>query len=536
MQCNTVEEQLAALVQGELEPAMQRKVRAHLQDCPSCLDEKACIEAFFDLMSTVPPITVSAEFDDRLEAKLAALPRPRPIPARRFAEPRGMAFLSQYLRHRVQTAPILAASVLLHFLLLSFLTVLVVNRAGDGKGSGFAWQGIPGQNEIDEDRLELELPEIPEADSRPQMPEFREEDPDLPEPRREPLRDVAPAGRPGPSEVVPGWMLGRMKPLERLRDAGASDSIPVIAKGLRWLAGEQAADGSWASSPSDTSQTYRVGVTSLSLLSFLAAGHCEQRPGTYRGVVRRGLSFLRASQDARGLFGKASGNYLYNHIIALQALAENHAFGGATQTGDRARIDKGLRLLLSAQHPDGGWGYEARADRGTSDSSVTGWVVFVLGVLEKMQIEIPAQVTRKARGWFREVTDADGRVGYRRRGDAAASDHSLTCVALLSRQILDRTRAPDQRQVKRSLRTALANLQPKAERNYSLLYHTTFALQQAPGSFTRWEPKVRQALIQAQQRGGNWQASGLYGKHAGPVYTTAIALLTLQVHYRYEQP
>ena len=68
MQCSRVEIELVPLVQGELEPDLQKKVRAHLQNCPACQEEKASVEALFDLMSVIPPIEVSPDFDDKLDS------------------------------------------------------------------------------------------------------------------------------------------------------------------------------------------------------------------------------------------------------------------------------------------------------------------------------------------------------------------------------------------------------------------------------------------------------------------------------------
>ncbi len=439
--------------------------------------------------------------------------------------PRGVAFVREYLRHRIQTAPILAASILIHCLILSSLAVLVVQRAGttrpyaglegiDPDLGGAASTDLPGSDTSDL---------LPRDNPRPPLPKIPDEEPKLVEDKPEPLRDFVPSKQRAPSEIA-GWLASRREPETQLRRSGAAESIPAIKKGLRWLAKQQLPDGSW---PSGSDSTYRVGVTGLSLLAFLAEGYSEGH-GTYQAVVRRGIGFLRNRQSKTGLFGPDQGNYLYNHILALQALAENNAL---EQKKDDIAVGRGLELLLRAQQTNGGWGYEVRPDSGKADSSITGWVVFLLSILEKMELQVPTSTREKAHAWFRSVTDAEGRVGYRRRGDSADDRFTLTCVGLLSDQLL--TNKLDPTQVAYSLATALENVTQGKTKNYSLWYHTTIALRGSPSAFARWEPTVRKALITSQHKTGSWSPTGVYGDHAGRAYTTAINLLTLQVHYRY---
>jgi hypothetical protein len=53
----------------------------------------------------------------------------------------------------------------------------------------------------------------------------------------------------------------------------------------------------------------------------------------------------------------------------------------------------------------------------------------------------------------------------------------------------------------------------------------------------RWNARTRDGLIELQTRGGpadgSWDADPRYAERGGRIYMTAIAVLTLEVYYRY---
>src|SRR6185503_1054420 len=79
------------------------------------------------------------------------------------------------------------------------------------------------------------------------------------------------------------------------RGGGTKETEAAVEKALAWLAKNQPADHSWKA----PTEEFRVGVTALSVLAFLGAGHgpASERHGD---TVKRGLQVLVASQDADG--------------------------------------------------------------------------------------------------------------------------------------------------------------------------------------------------------------------------------------------
>ncbi len=85
---------------------------------------------------------------------------------------------------------------------------------------------------------------------------------------------------------------------------GTEGTENAVELGLKWLAKQQRADGSWSllgpySSPGISEN--KSAATAMAMLAFLGAGHTH-REGTYKQNVDRGLYYLLQIQNARGFF------------------------------------------------------------------------------------------------------------------------------------------------------------------------------------------------------------------------------------------
>ena len=170
---------------------------------------------------------------------------------------------------------------------------------------------------------------------------------------------------------------------------GNAETEAAVAAALRWLASAQSRDGRWDAVQFGAGQEENTlgqdrggagrgadtGITALSLLAFLGAGHSHVQ-GEYQENVRRGLDFLLRSQAADGnLFGEATlYAQMYCHSMATFALAEAEAV-----TRDRrleAAVTKAVNYSLAAQNTTtGGWRYRP-GDIG--DTSQLGWQIMAL--------------------------------------------------------------------------------------------------------------------------------------------------------------
>lgn len=365
-----------------------------------------------------------------------------------------------------------------------------------------------------------------------------------------------------------GGHLGRER--SRPRKLGRATE-QAIGAGLEWLRDHQAADGRWSSAGfmHDNAlgrscacdgaglEVHDVGVTGLALLAFLGDGNTP-RSGPYKSHVARGVAWLRAQQDPdTGLIGARMGSaWIYDHSIATLALCEAWYFTRNPQL--RGPAQSAVDFVSRARNPYAAWRYEVPPN-GESDTSVTGWMVLVLKSAEEGGLTIDRSAFDAALSWLDEVSDpASGRAGYTTRGSLSArmpgiNEHfppergeAMTAVALLSRFLLGQTPR------------ALGGRDGIMDRHASLLagclpapapdelgpdlyywYYGSYAMYQMGGE-RHWEPWRRAlegALAPAQRQDGDargsWDPDGPWGRFGGRVYSTSLALLTLEVQYRY---
>lgn len=342
----------------------------------------------------------------------------------------------------------------------------------------------------------------------------------------------------------------------------------AVEMGLDWLARHQDADGRWnAGSRKDTSGSPARGetdftmhcppgeicsgdgyyfdvdtaMTGLSLLAYLGAGHTHTNGGKYANTVERGIDFLLASQKANGdLRGPNQTVGMYCHAMATLALCEAFALTGDERL--RKPVERGVDWLLRARSADGqAWRYLPGMKDG--DTSILGWVVMVLKSAKEVGIEVPSTVREGALQWLSRVADgnANGLAMYRPGGysDGGRVTPTMTAEAWVCRQFLGVEGNVDT--VAESASYLLRNPPRRDAVNLYYWYYATLALYQNGGpSWERWNALVRDQIVALQtttgHKSGSWDPAvcrDRYDSKGGRIYTTAIAILTLEVYYRY---
>ncbi|MHC4841596.1 MAG: prenyltransferase/squalene oxidase repeat-containing protein [Planctomycetota bacterium] len=310
-------------------------------------------------------------------------------------------------------------------------------------------------------------------------------------------------------------------------------------------------------------QTTDVGLTGLALLAFAGGGY-DQSLGKFRETVRRGVLYLRRSQDQEGCFGaREDDHFIYNHAICTMAMAELYGLSAARVM--RPTVQRATDFILRAQNPGAGWRYGIRP--GQNDVSVTGWMILALKSCKMAGIEFDSnRVYEPATEYLDLMTvEVNGypKTGYKTRGSDSARlrgsvdfDQSpsmesihIMCDLFSNKESI---RSPQMKELANIC--AEKEFLPKWEAkriNYYYWYYASLALHQMGGSsWDRWEAAMSKTLID-NQRGfkkgeshetktsldehGSWDAVGAWCPAGGRVYSTAINCLTLQVWYRYQR-
>ena len=373
------------------------------------------------------------------------------------------------------------------------------------------------------------------------------------------------------------------------RYGGSRGSEDAVAAGLDWLARHQAADGSWSNyclgdedprsrcekdGPPCTlaGDKYEMAQTGLALLAFQAGGHYYFNKNTYSAAVRKGLDWMISRQQPDGALVSAtplptgvelpSGghsryhrSYMYDHGIATFALAEACAVAAdQNQEPDNRYMEaarRAVRFIESQQHTDGSWRYNDNFDE-PGDSSVAGWQVLALKSAKEAGIPPTRKCVAKIRGFFHRLeTGENGRTWYQRLPRPVPpliETEATTGIGMLVRQfLLDEADAPMVREAAAYLaRYAeekwgdhVAEVAEVAEeRDFYLWYNCTLAMYQVGGRhWARWNAAIRDTILPLQRidgcARGSWDPISKWGKTGGRIYSTALAVLTLEVYYRY---
>ncbi|MBI2922286.1 MAG: terpene cyclase/mutase family protein [Planctomycetes bacterium] len=343
-----------------------------------------------------------------------------------------------------------------------------------------------------------------------------------------------------------------------LKNGGDESTEKAVNLGLDWLARHQAADGSWGATPaspctvcSEVPAGNPVACTGLALLAFAGAGytHFDETDTAWTECVRRGVKYLVKRQRKDGLIDEPGDWHrgMYSHGIASFALAEIFAM-----TQDpllRSVVTAAVRASGESQQTTGGWDYGGNPT-GRSDSSITSWHVQALRSARLGSIPVEKTSWDLAIRFYEAALDrSKPSIRYDVYPQSAGGNGTLAVSAggLLARHYLG---VKDEPELNRRLAERILLEKPvyciqpgndsiggKEGSHYYTYYATLFMLTLGGEAWPKWNRLMKAALIAAQEgqgcRAGSWPVGETDARMAGRVYSTALAVLDLEVYYRY---
>ncbi|MCC6409524.1 MAG: hypothetical protein IT453_20365 [Planctomycetes bacterium] len=391
-------------------------------------------------------------------------------------------------------------------------------------------------------------------------------------------------GRPpiAPPQATQEAVLLGMRWLARHQQEDGSWSIARL--------GDVCADPTCRVEAASYTEHYDEGLTGLALLAFLGAGYhhaspellvdpVKARQHRVGDIVKAGLRALTSRQKDDGSFS-ATRPFLYNEALCTMALCEAYWLSGARPWRESA--ERAVAFIVAAQKrsPRGtgfwGWRYGPREDVTTtdlegdetalaafeSDLSVSTWAVMALKSAQLAGLDVPQESLDGALEFVHWVSRSDGRAGYLTPDGAGLSisgvnDHfayhtaAMSALSMCARTFLahdasDPFLEAGARQLVRDLPVVS---QDRLSVDYYYWYYGSLALNQFDGPdspahtdkyWGPWNQAMADALVglQERERGscsqGAWLVPDRWSYTGGPVYTTALNVLTLEVYYRYE--
>ena len=281
----------------------------------------------------------------------------------------------------------------------------------------------------------------------------------------------------------------------------------AMENGLRYLTKIQNSNGSWG-------EKYKVGITSLSLMAFMARGYLLDGP-PYGEKLDNAIGFLiKRSKINNGYMGVS----MYEHALATLALSE--AWGMSNREEIRAAIKQAVDVILRAQSPIGGWRYEPVPI--DADVSITVMQIVALASAKEAGIYVPSQVVEKALNYVKSLQHKpSGGFGYQKPKEPK---FGRTAAGVMSLMLCG---YHDSEAVKNGLNYLIKQKKDPVHHFYGHYYAVQVMFHAGENYFRQWYPGVRRTLVSEQRRNGSWP------KQQDKGYSTAMAVLILAVPCQY---
>ncbi|MEL7499956.1 MAG: prenyltransferase/squalene oxidase repeat-containing protein [Planctomycetota bacterium] len=318
---------------------------------------------------------------------------------------------------------------------------------------------------------------------------------------------------------------------------GSAASEAAVEKGLAWIIEHQQKDGSWrlrhdqgacrGQCPDEGLMESSTAATGMALMSLLGAGYTH-KSGPYQTEVEAGLKFLLKSmrRTKRGASLCRGEQAMYSHGIATIAIAEAFVM---TKDSWLAEPAEAARFYIeNAQNRKGGWRYNPG---NVGDMTVTGWQLMALKSCQLGGADSPKEVWTKAESFIDSLRTSSGYYGYQKPEERLTT----TAVAALMKMYLG---AGKENADVQTAAEYVAGEGPSETDMYFNYYGTQVLFHRGGKDWKRWNEKLRDYLILTQDqsgthRTGSWHFQDRHGNVGGRLYTTAMAIMTLEVYYRY---
>ncbi len=312
------------------------------------------------------------------------------------------------------------------------------------------------------------------------------------------------------------------------------DSEEAVLNGLRWLARHQGKDGSWRS----RDDSHAVGSTALCVLAFLGDGYGPDSKQYFidpfdgakyelARITRSALDFVLAHEEPDGSFRQDDALHA-NGAVATLALCEVLAFSQSSSFSSNESLRDGAQRAIN---------HLATVPR---EPVVNGIVALALFCARRARLHDPPRARELALGIARHDPTVDVRLG-----SAAAAASACARIFLLRdltevRASLGVERRIDEEELPVAHVTARSF--DYAYWHFATLARFVLFESDAPTERARFEAWMSATVetILALQHGvtgsrddGGWLVEDRVSRECGPVYSTALNVLTLETYERY---
>ena len=288
----------------------------------------------------------------------------------------------------------------------------------------------------------------------------------------------------------------------------------AVDKALKWLADQQAGDGSWGN----------TAITSFALLAFMSNGHVPNQ-GTYGKEVSKGTRYLLAcARESDGYLVGPRGGNMYCHGMATLALTQVYGMTGDEDV--KKVLKKAIDLIVRTQNPEGGWRYDPSPTG--ADISVTIMQVMALRGAKDSGIHVPDKCMSEAIRYINKCHDGNSG-GYRYQSFGGPAGYARTAAGVCVLYLCGEYDAKD---IKKAV-DYLERVGEDRQHWWYGHYYAAHALNQVGGEiWEKYYDRMKADLLPKQKASGEWYVPAREAAY-GPTYQTAIAVLILSVPTHY---
>ena len=307
------------------------------------------------------------------------------------------------------------------------------------------------------------------------------------------------------------------------------EALRAVLKGLDYLAAKQAEDGSWILGGGEA---YPVAMTGLAGTALLAHGNSPTR-GRHARNVQAAVEFLVRCSTSTGLItgpNQDNGQPMHGHGFALMFLAS--VYGMITKESLRQQVGttirKAVALTSQGQSAQGGWTY---TPGGGDEGSVTVTQVQALRAAHNAGFLVPRAVIEEAGRYLEKCRTPEGGIQYSLSSPTGPRlPISAAAVATLyNAGQFDSAIATDcLKYVWDQFRAQEGWNKGGGHSFYTHLYAAQGFYMAGDKYWDVYFPAARDQLIAMQGPEGSWNGDGI-----GQVYGTSIAVIILQLPYKY---
>ena len=308
-----------------------------------------------------------------------------------------------------------------------------------------------------------------------------------------------------------------------------AEAMRAVTKGLDYLAAQQSDEGSWITGGG---QAYPVAMTGLAGTAFLAHGNSPTR-GKYSRTVQGAVEFLVRCATPTGLItgpSQDSGSPCTDTGLRSCFWRRSTEWSPKSRSAARSprRSARRWRSPARAKAPQGGWYYIPGAG---DEGSVTVTQVQALRAAQNAGFLVPKSVIEEAGKYLEKCRTPEGGIQYSlSSGGGPRLPISAAAVATLyNAGQFDSPIATDcLKYVWGQFKATEGWNKGAGHAFYTHLYASQGFYMAGNEYWDNYFPAARDQLIAMQAGDGSWNGDGI-----GQIYGTAIAVIILQLPYKY---